>query len=313
LPQRLSYSKSSMPSESGPQPQKYSPFNQSRRSSPSSSQSRHRYPVVPPLQHPSAVHVSPTLRSPTSPQKAEPPRTHTSFSSLESGSTLGTEYKQLPTYKHFQYGPQVEKGIAEESLHRQSRSGSQQSGCGTRRSIIDSPSVVEDNSAVFQYIQEKSAIVEEEIHDDHALWVLMWMSFLDPFYCLFSAMYSILAVITIVLFAPLRLCQRQCSPSVSLVRMVAPVFRNHLRMICADSLANAHTFEFSPVCLILIHVASPFISFGNVIAAWIVAIFWIFALIMGNPDGTERRDDGRASVLALRDWWERCLLFAVRK
>ena len=84
-------------------------------------------------------------------------------------------------------------------------------------------------------------------------------------------------------------------------------------MICAKSLENAHTFEFSPICLILIQIASPFIGLGTMIAAWIMAIFWIFALVMGNPDGTERRDDGRASVLALRDWWEKCLLYAVRK
>jgi len=95
--------------------------------------------------------------------------------------------------------------------------------------------------------------------------------------------------------------------------MVAPVFRNHLQLIYAKSLSDAHMFEFSPVCLVLIHLVSPIISLGNAIAAWVVAIFWLFALIMGNPDGTERKDDGRATVLMLRDWWERCLLYAIRK
>jgi len=33
---------------------------------------------------------------------------------------------------------------------------------------------------------------------------------------------------------------------------------------------------------------------------------------MGNPDGTERRDDGADAVLAVRNWWERCLLNALR-
>jgi hypothetical protein len=141
----------------------------------------------------------------------------------------------------------------------------------------------------------------------------MWMSFLDPFHCFFSALFSIFAVIVITFLAPLRLCRKECSPSVSLVRLVAPVFRNHLQMIFAKSLDNAHTFDFSPFCLVLIHLISPLISIGNAIAAWIVAVFWVFAIIMGNPDGTEKRDDGRATVLLLRDWWERCLLFAIRK
>lgn len=141
----------------------------------------------------------------------------------------------------------------------------------------------------------------------------MWMSFLDPFHCLFSAIFSIFALFAIIVLLPLRLCRKECSPSISLVRMVAPVFRNHLQMIFAKSLDHAHTFEFSPFCLIFIHAVSPILSIGNAIAAWIVAVFWVFAIIMGNPDGTEKRDDGRATVLMLRDWWERCLLFAIRK
>lgn len=139
------------------------------------------------------------------------------------------------------------------------------------------------------------------------------MSFLDPFHCFFSAMFSIVAVVVICILAPLRLCRQGCSLSISLVRMVAPLFKNHLQMICAKSLDHAHTFEFSPTCLVLIHLVSPLISIGNAIAAWVVAVFWVFAIIMGNPDGTEKRDDGRATVLLLRDWWEKCLLFAIRK
>lgn len=95
--------------------------------------------------------------------------------------------------------------------------------------------------------------------------------------------------------------------------MLAPVFRNHLQMIYAKSLVNVHKFEFSPIILLLVNIVSPIISLGNAIAAWIVAVFWLFAIMMGNPDGTERGDDGRATVLMLRDWWERCLLSAVRK
>lgn len=139
------------------------------------------------------------------------------------------------------------------------------------------------------------------------------MSFLDPFHCLFSAFYSILAAFTILVLLPLRLCQRECSPGISLIRMLAPVFRNHLQMIYAKSLVNVHKFEFSPIILLLVNIVSPIISLGNAIAAWIVAVFWLFAIMMGNPDGTERGDDGRATVLMLRDWWERCLLSAVRK
>lgn len=55
------------------------------------------------------------------------------------------------------------------------------------------------------------------------------------------------------------------------------------------------------------------VSFGVSIAEWVAASFWLFAFTMGNPDGTERGDDGRATVLAVRDWWERYLLQAVSR
>ena len=83
-------------------------------------------------------------------------------------------------------------------------------------------------------------------------------------------------------------------------------------MIYAPSVKRAHTFDFSPTALILIHVASPFVSLVLAFCAWIAAVFWLFALIMGNPDGTEKRDDGRVTVLGLRNYMEKYLLNALR-
>jgi hypothetical protein len=78
----------------------------------------------------------------------------------------------------------------------------------------------------------------------------------------------------------------------------------------AESAPNADELEFKAGRLIAVQVVSSVLSMGVAIAEWIAAPFWIFAIIMGNPDGTERRDDGRATVLAIRNWWEQCLLKA---
>lgn len=60
--------------------------------------------------------------------------------------------------------------------------------------------------------------------------------------------------------------------------------------------------------LLLAHMLAPFISIGVAVAAWTVAIYWVFAAIVGDPDGSEGGcDDGRATVLGLRGWWEGCL------
>lgn len=83
-------------------------------------------------------------------------------------------------------------------------------------------------------------------------------------------------------------------------------------MLCAPSVDNAHTFEFRPFCLVLVHVCSPLLSVGVAVASWVAAAFWLFAICMGNPDGTERKDDGQATVLGVRNWWEKYLLYAIR-
>lgn len=139
------------------------------------------------------------------------------------------------------------------------------------------------------------------------------MSFLDPIHCLFSALVAIIALLILLVSLPVLLCRPQSSLSTSLIRVIAPVFRHHLQMLCAPSVDNAHTFDFSPVGLVLVQLTSPILSIGVALVSWIVAVFWLFALIMGNPDGTEKRDDGRAAVLMVRDWWERYFLYAIRR
>jgi hypothetical protein len=83
-------------------------------------------------------------------------------------------------------------------------------------------------------------------------------------------------------------------------------------MLCAESAGRRHDLHYQPATLVFVYLAAPILSFGVAIAAWVSASFWIFAIIMGNPDGTERRDDGRATVLGVRNWWEKYLLSAVR-
>lgn len=56
---------------------------------------------------------------------------------------------------------------------------------------------------------------------------------------------------------------------------------------------------------------SPFLTMGLAVAAWTVAIYWIFAAIVGDPDHSGGGDDGRATVLGLRGWWESWLERAV--
>ncbi|EGC46664.1 predicted protein [Histoplasma capsulatum var. duboisii H88] len=69
----------------------------------------------------------------------------------------------------------------------------------------------------------------------------------------------------------------------------------------------------SPLILLLILLLSPALIPSLLLAAWIAAAFWVFAMIVGNPDGTERRDDGRVAMLGVRNWWWMWLCWARRR
>lgn len=54
----------------------------------------------------------------------------------------------------------------------------------------------------------------------------------------------------------------------------------------------------------MVLLLSSLMSFGLLLLAWTAAFFWVFAMMLGNPDGTERKDDGRAAVLGVTRWWQ---------
>lgn len=64
--------------------------------------------------------------------------------------------------------------------------------------------------------------------------------------------------------------------------------------------------------LVVIHAFSPVYAAGIAVTAWIAAGFWATALILGNPDGRDGKDDGKAVVLGVRSLWESWLRKGLR-
>lgn len=64
--------------------------------------------------------------------------------------------------------------------------------------------------------------------------------------------------------------------------------------------------------LITVLILSAFLCIPLLPVTGIVACFWVFAKMLGNPDGTERNDDGRAAVLGVTHWWQRWLGYGRR-
>lgn len=135
-----------------------------------------------------------------------------------------------------------------------------------------------------------------------------WLAALDPLHSFASCLFTLIVTFGLLLALPIRLIHKQSPFGDQIIRAVAPMFKNHLELMYAESVDHACEWEFLPGMLIFMHLVSPLISIGVAAVSWVTAAFWVFTSIMGNPDGTERRDDGADAVLAIRNWWERCLL-----
>lgn len=130
-------------------------------------------------------------------------------------------------------------------------------------------------------------------------------------------------MLLVVFTSPLRLCPpssffRATSFSTQLCTLLAPALRKHDRLAQSSSSPDHHHHrchsssssetspvdQFSAAKLIIVLSLAPLLCIGLSLAAWVAAFFWIFAMILGNPDGTERKDDGRAAVLGVNRWWQ---------
>ncbi|KAJ5925118.1 hypothetical protein N7454_007757 [Penicillium verhagenii] len=138
------------------------------------------------------------------------------------------------------------------------------------------------------------------------------------------------AIIFAILISPLRLCSlspylRKTSFRTQLCDLLSPVLHIHERLVFMPPPTSTRSSStqwihsdpdseepipvvdssilYSVGMSIVVLTLSPFFSIAILLFAWTAAAFWVFAMVMGNPDGTERNDDGRAAVLGVCKWW----------
>ncbi|KAF4207541.1 hypothetical protein CNMCM8980_006015 [Aspergillus fumigatiaffinis] len=169
----------------------------------------------------------------------------------------------------------------------------------------------------------KRAIAEEDSLVDEsqdALSMLFRLSFPVPIFSLCTSLYTVFGLIFVVLLSPLRLCSfvpylRSTSFRAQLCDLLVPQLHIHERLVrlrrSTESIYNdtehssrAEAMEcYSVGGLLMVLLLSSLLSIAFLLLAWTAAFFWVFAMILGNPDGTERKDDGRAAVLGVCRWW----------
>ncbi|KIW01066.1 uncharacterized protein PV09_07358 [Verruconis gallopava] len=139
--------------------------------------------------------------------------------------------------------------------------------------------------------------------ENKALSILLYLSFPNCVVSFIILLYTLLALLTATLLQPLRICTSAGSFWQQVAVLLAPTLNIQLAYIHSSYSA----IEYSASMLVIVNLLSPLLSLGVAGAAWVAAAFWFFNAILGDPDGSDKPrgyNDGRASVIGVRRWWE---------
>lgn len=128
-----------------------------------------------------------------------------------------------------------------------------------------------------------------------------------------NTIWAIIALIITVLTQPIRICAKRPSFGQQLAGLLGPTLNLQLR--CIYTPLSPHANEdgsYHSGMLFIGHIVSPFISMAIMFASWVLAIYWLCSGVVGDPAGQDKRDDGKETVLGLRNWWEKWLMKGVK-
>jgi hypothetical protein len=121
-------------------------------------------------------------------------------------------------------------------------------------------------------------------------------------------LWTMVALLISLLLQPFRLFSSRSTLPTQLTTFLAPPLNLQLHLVYSFSAAD----NYSAPMLVVIHLFSPFVAVGVAIAAWTAACFWFFSAILGDPAGQDGHNDGKESILGVRNWWDRWLSRALR-
>ncbi|KAI4625667.1 uncharacterized protein J4E92_003437 [Alternaria infectoria] len=145
--------------------------------------------------------------------------------------------------------------------------------------------------------------------EEKAWQLLFWLCGPCAFLSGAIALWTIFALLISLALAPLRFCTKRPSFSEQITAFLAPALNLQLHLVYSHD----STTGYSAPMLVVIHLFSPIVAFGVAIAAWTAAGFWFFSLILGDPGGHDGHNDGKESIVGVRNWWERWLSRGLRE
>ena len=155
---------------------------------------------------------------------------------------------------------------------------------------------------------------DRRVQADKAVKILLFLAGPCVVLSSINTVWACIALCITVLSQPVRLCARRPSFGQQLAGLLGPSLNLQLR--CIFTPLPPHANEDGPYhsfMLVVVHLLSPFLSFATMFAAWTLAVYWVSSAVVGDPAGQDKRDDGKETVLGLRNWWERWQMKGVKE
>lgn len=253
----------------------------------------------PPLSPTSSHHDSLTFPTKSASMSSSNTSTTTPISSidLEKGG-LGREIEPEQPKKQRQSSRDPEK--AAQSPSRQSRQSRD------RHSRTHNTRIA--------YVEEDDVDDTTLLQESKAVKILLFLAGPCALLSALNAFWTLISLFITIMTQPVRLCARRPTFGQQLGGLVGPALNLQLRSIYTPLPPHAdEDTSYRPGMLVLVMLLSPFLSMGMSLAAWVSAIFWLSSAVVGDPAGMDKRDDGRETVMALRNWWEKWLVGSMRE
>ncbi|CDM37100.1 hypothetical protein DTO013E5_9324 [Penicillium roqueforti] len=204
-------------------------------------------------------------------------------------------------------------------------------------SWADQPSVMSgelSNPSITRVRKRPISNVEIITNEGQDALLMLFRLTIIPFYSLGATLYTIFALLFALFVSPFRLCSFSpylCATTFAsqLCDLLSPILHIHERLVCLQppsvedrssstqstqwirsepdsdqpSVLSEPSEVYAVTSSIFVLLLSPLLSIVILLFAWTAAFFWVFSMVLGNPDGTERKDDGRTAVLGVCKWW----------
>ncbi|OCK80095.1 hypothetical protein K432DRAFT_328874 [Lepidopterella palustris CBS 459.81] len=232
------------------------------------------------------------ISHPVSPKDSSPP------SPISIASSAGGRHRQYPTVEAAsQWKPSFPPRAY---LDHEKFNGPPQS--------FMPPSYVPTSNPEIMAVLDDQTRPCDRLPEKKSLKILIYLSGPCALLSFLITLWTITSLAIVAVLQPFRFCRSRPSFRNQLVAFLVPPLNLQLRLIYS----SAYSTTYSASLMLLIHILSPVVALGVAAASWIAACFWFFSAILGDPAGQDGYNDGRATVLGVRNWWETWLSRALR-